>query len=408
MWNKCGAMKAFLGAAAFALAGCGDANHSTEDVGDFFYDHERDFLSWIQRDFDSARYEQIIHIDFRPNDFGYLADSEDDSEFTKNTPVGILRGHGPFAQETLPETASALKLRTLFPDQRVIASLQYRHSSADKAAEAFKHLFGCRNGTSQTHGLTRTFILGSAGSHGADEIENFSSRLFRACGRKLDFVILGDAISKPGPFPKTSFRYLEREGACLNFYQRKDLLAGLPIDHCINVKVESRLGHAATAELGLKVATFILDRLDTTKEQWSLAPIQDLTSSVFFSYSDDFYGYFSKWFRSDYRNLWKLILKPDFIFSSFAVVFIEREWELNSFGMKRSLNQLKRDELEMLLVKLWRMSDQTRQMAQAYIDSHPIDSVRHLANEIPQRVAKDRSFRVSQDFKDLIRRKVPR
>jgi len=408
MTNPCGVLGVVVLPLALSLSACGESDFSTDDLGSFLFDYEPQLLNHIEETYRSAGYKQIIHVDFRPNDFGYLGGYETEQNFSKETPVGTLRGRGLFANETLPVDAAAIHLRTSFADPRILASLQYRHTSADRAVLAFQSLFDCRGGFSRRNHFQQTFVLGSAGSHGVDELEEFSLRLQEVCGRKIDFAVLGDAIGKPGPFPKTSFSHLKKEGSCVHFYQRNDLLAGAPMQNCVNVKLEAGLSHSSVAELGLKVSSFLLERLDFDERDWALRPLNELSSFSFFSYSFDFGGYYTKWFRRDLKKFWSLVLSDQFFANQFASEFIDREWKENPHKMERALNSFELEELKRVTRRFNALSDDTQTRLRKYFESHSDPDVRQIAIQLNLDLSEPASVRLSTELKALLKARVVR
>jgi hypothetical protein len=378
-FNGC---KKFAWVCLAALWGCGQSDYSTNNLGDFLYDHEREIVSHIQAHFDTSTYEQLIHIDFRPNDFGYLASAENRQDFTIHGPGYEIQAVGPFARVQLPEAAAALDLKTRFLDERIIASLQFRHSSQEKAVEAFKYLFGCEGGRSFRHKLEKTFILGSAGSHGVEALETFSRALKRVCGRQIDYAILGDAISKPGPFPKTLFRAVEENGGCIHFYQRQDLLAGAPIEQCINIKVESETTHASSAELGRSVSEFLLSRLEIRKNQWSLRDLSQVGSFELISYAHSFDGYLLRWFQEDPNAVWRVIVKERGIAPKPIFDLLKTEWDRNSYSVRLGLSRLSDDQLAVVARGLKSVSPELWPRMKLFLENHHKEGVRQMARVV--------------------------
>lgn len=376
------------------LWGCGQSDYSTKNLGDFLYDHEKDIVSHIQAHFDTSTYQQIIHIDFKPNDFGYLSSSENRQDFTLTGPGFEIRGAGPFALESLPEQAAALDLKTRFVEPRVIASLEYRHSSQEKAMEAFKYLFGCEGGESTKQHLDKTFILGSAGSHGVDALEWFSRSLQKHCGRSLDYAILGDAISKPGPFPKSRFFALEKNGGCIHFYQRQDLLAGVPIEECVNIKIESETTHASTAEIGRSVAEFILARLQIEQDRWSLQKLSLVSTFDLISYAHYFDGYLLRWFRDDPTAAWSLIVKDDGIAPKAVFDLLKIEWDQNPYSVRLGLSRLSRDQLRVAARGVKVSSPDLWPRMKLFLDNHRSDEVRKIVQLVDSAPSRQSRLRI--------------
>jgi len=386
-FNGC---KGFAWVCLAALWGCGQSDYSTNNLGDFLYDHEKDIISHIQAHFDTSTYEQLIHIDFRPNDFGYLASSENRQDFTIVGPGFEVKAMGPFAREALPQDAASLDLKTRFLEPKIMASLQYRHSSQDKAVEAFKYLFRCEGGRSYRHKLNKTFILGSAGSHGVEALESFSRALNRVCGRQIDYAILGDAISKPGPFPKTLFRAIEENGGCIHFYQRQDLLAGAPIEQCVNIKVESDTTHASTAELGRSVSEFLLARLEIRKNRWSLRDLTQVGSFDLISYAHSFDGYLLRWFQDDPNAVWALIVKDHGIAPRPIFDLLKTEWDQNPYSVRTGLSRLTEDQLGIVARGLKSASPELWPRMKFFLENHQKSGVRQIARkmeDVPSRRA---------------------
>ena len=408
MANPCGVLGVVVLPLALSLSACGESDFSTDDVGSFLFDYEPQLLIHIEDIYRNSGSQYIIHVDFRPNDFGYMARYETQRSFSRDSTIAALKGRGPFAEETLPAEASALHLRTNFADPRILAALGYRHTSADRAVLAFQSLFDCRGGLSRRNKLHQTFILGSAGSHGVDELERFSAKLGRVCGRKVDFAILGDAIGKPGPFPKNSFSHLHREGSCVHFYQRNDLLAGAPMQNCVNVKLNSGSSHSSVAELGLKVSSFLLERLEFHDRYWVLRSLGTLNSFSFFSYSFDFEGYYTKWFHRDLKSFWSLVLSDQFVAHQFASAFMDREWKENPHRMKRALNSFEADDLRNISKKFWAFSDQAKVHLKSYLESHSDPEVREIVMSLRFERPNPTAFAVSKELSDLLKSRVVR
>ena len=227
-----GAKLCALVSSILLTAACGQADFEVEKPEDFWTPERiKESSEQIKSVFRSKKFERVIHIHFKGQDFGAFRDFETKVDFhTANKKL-------PFSKEKLPEKAAALEIITDFDDVSVLLSLIYRHASAKRAQLAFSELFECKEGQSAL--LQKTFVLGSGASHGAHELDYFGRSLKTQCGKGLDFVILADAIGQPGPFPLGKFEGLDAGGSCIQFYQRvfPELIQGAAVDHCINVKV---------------------------------------------------------------------------------------------------------------------------------------------------------------------------
>lgn len=244
------------------LAGCGSPDYVTDNLARFLVKHEEDLVRAIEQEYDRHNYKTMVHIQFEPNDFGSQAGSE---------VFRTLDGH------LLSEDSAALEITESYRKKNILFSIRYRHNSADRAVKAFAQAFACKNGSSQK--LNQVFILGSGGSHGADELDDFSDRLSTVCGRRVNFAILSDGISQPVFFAKTSMRFLQpsKDLNCVNIYQNQfdNILKGSPMSGCVNVRLDSGISHVAAAELARYLVTDLLTRLDLRTRPWRLQEFGD-------------------------------------------------------------------------------------------------------------------------------------
>jgi hypothetical protein len=250
------------------LGACGQTDFVVNQPEDFWtQERQTTFVRGFKDAFKAQGRDWILHVHFHGRDWGVLRKMETQIELPQR-----VSHHLRLDEVQLKPEESALAIESDFQDTSILMSLIYRYSSAKKAARAIARLFRCENGASPT--LHRTYLLGSAASHGVDELEEFSRLIHKSCGRKIDFALLGDAIGQPGPFPKTGFYGLDAGGHCLHFYQRQfgNLIQGAPLENCINVKVErvAHFGKEGLVRYPDRWAKRLLASLDLTRLPESL------------------------------------------------------------------------------------------------------------------------------------------
>jgi hypothetical protein len=249
-----------------AVAACGRADYETNQFSAFYVQNEAELLSAIQDEYNKGKFSRLVHFHFEPNDFGGLKSSEVVRSAEGKTRPAVLQW-----LSALPKEAAAYKIHTAFPAKEVWAQFSYRHASVKRALKAAKALLACEKGRSQHSDF---FVLGSGGSHGAWALKEFSNGLKRECGRRINFAILADAISQPGPFPMPRMSGIDQAYTCIHVYQRNpsEILKGQAMENCINVEVKGDVTHWEVADYAWSVTHDLLVRLDSSQGEWALGP----------------------------------------------------------------------------------------------------------------------------------------
>jgi len=253
---------------------------------------ERQILDTAESLMREQSYRWIFHVHFSPNDFGVTKSWENSerpevkttlkgsdpslslekiSEKTKARALERLaRKDLPF-DPILPAGSAALNFSLDFHEPMVIGQLSYRHSSYGRALKAFTDLFQCEGGRSEI--LDQTLLIGSGGSHGGSALQTFAGALMTLCGKRMDWVVLGDAIHRPLFFAMNSFgNSRSRPRHCWNFYQRRDILKGNRLESCFNVRYDntSRNTHDQVAAIPEYFVTRLLERVRISEGTFEL------------------------------------------------------------------------------------------------------------------------------------------
>jgi len=225
-------------------------------------------LSEISRElsqhFRNRDYHWILHIDFYPNDFGYLKNLKATDVAHQRTSVysELQKAGAPWRpiqmrqSITLPPEIAPFQYYRGHSSKHFLGSFRFRHNSANQAIASLDFLF-----ENPRANLEKTFLIVSGGSHGASSVDAFARILDEKWGKKIEVVVVSDAIAQPGPFPHFRLSHVNQEGININFFQRDDFLAGAPLWNFKNYKVENS-SHVRAAELAGVFVSSLLVKID--------------------------------------------------------------------------------------------------------------------------------------------------
>lgn len=245
------------------FGGCSSPNHRVSDV-QAILPNSPALLASAEAKLQSQTYRWVLHIHFRPNDFGGFRGAE--RSFVTKLEKGNFfeAAESPAlnfdSSETFQiETRKLAKALPLFQDSPfLIGEFEFYHNQAGDAFHFVEDLL-----SEPSTSLSETFLIVSAGSHGSSAANSFIRKLRHSHGKNADLIILGDAISQPLFLP---MRMADPGNAvAVHFFQRNDFLSGRPVANFYNIELEEG-DHVSAAGYSDNLGSTIARAIDLSAE----------------------------------------------------------------------------------------------------------------------------------------------
>lgn len=256
--------------AACGLGGCATPDKIWKD-GALSSRHEiirKELARQFETNLADRAYEWIITIEFAEYDFGNSADHYQREAFKdphsraiisrRKLPIkGIADGRGiSVSKYDAPQSWGIPQ------NSKGLLDLRFRHNGSGRALRVLDQVLENPKET-----LSKSLVMVSAGSWGANEVGSFASGLRSRYGKDVDVVVVSDAIVRPVPVSMIWISGLSDSTVKVNSYQRNGILAGLPLWGFFNLKWdEKEADHVSAASDASDHLRSIVPRIFLTSE----------------------------------------------------------------------------------------------------------------------------------------------